>query len=100
MPRATRVTSNDDRPAETSGSGTPVIGRTPITAPMLTTACSTIQAVIAVAARRQNTSGTRRATRRPAKASPPYSAVTHIVPTRPSSSPMMAKMKSDVDSGT
>ena len=37
---------------------------------------------------------------RPAKASPPYSAVTQSVPTRPSSSPMIAKMKSLVDSGT
>jgi hypothetical protein len=100
MPSATKVTSNDDKPAETSGNGTPVMGRTPITAPMLTTAWTTIHAVSPAAARRANRSGTRRAIRSPAKASPPYRKVTHTVPTRPSSSPMMAKMKSLVDSGT
>ena len=87
-------------PAETSGSGTPVMGRTPITAPMLTTAWTTIHAVMPVAARRANRSGTRLAIRSPAKASPPYRTVTHSVPMSPSSSPMMAKMKSLVDSGT
>jgi hypothetical protein len=100
MPSAINVTSKDDRPAETSGSGTPVMGRTPITAPMLIAACTTTQAVMAVAPRRQNMSGTRRAIRSPAKASPPYRKVTHNVPTSPSSSPMMAKIKSVVDSGT
>ena len=100
MPSPTSVTSKDDSPAETSGNGTPVIGRTPITAPMLIAACTTTQAVMAVAPRRQNMSGTRRAILRPAKASPPYKMVTHSVPTSPSSSPMMAKMKSVVDSGT
>ena len=100
MPSPISVTSKDDNPAETSGSGTPVIGRTPITAPMLTVACMTIHAVMAAAPRRQKTSGARRAIRSPAKASPPYRKVTHSVPTSPSSSPMMAKMKSVVDSGT
>jgi hypothetical protein len=71
MPSAIRVTSSDDSPAETSGSGTPVMGRMPITAPTLTTAWTTIHAVMAVAPRRANRSGTRRAIRRPAKASPP-----------------------------
>ena len=60
------VTISDDRPAETSGSGTPVIGSRPITAPMLTSACSAIQAVAAAAASRMNVSGTRRAIRSPA----------------------------------
>ena len=100
MPSPASVTSSEERPAETSGSGTPVIGTTPITAPMFTTACTPIQAVMAVAASWQNRSGTRRATRSPANVSPPYSAVTHSVPSSPSCSPMMAKMKSDVDSGT
>ena len=66
MPSATRVTSSDDRPADTSGSGTPVIGITSMTAPMLTRACVTIQAVAAAAARRMKVSGTRRAIRIPA----------------------------------
>jgi hypothetical protein len=71
MPSATRVTSKDDSPAEMSGSGTPSGGTKPTTAAMFTTACTTIHAVMAVAASRQNRSGTRRAIRSPAKASPP-----------------------------
>src|SRR6185437_4461973 len=100
IPSPTIVTSTDDRPLDTRGSGTPVIGVAPMTAPMLITAWPTIQAVIAADSRRLNVSGARRATLRPAKARPPYSAVTHNVPTRPSSSPMIAKMKSLVDSGS
>ena len=100
MPSPINVTSKDDSPAETSGSGTPVMGRTPITAPMLIAACTTIHAVMAVAPRRENMSGTRRAILSPAKARPPYRTVTHSVPMSPNSSPMMAKMKSVVDSGT
>ena len=60
------VTSREDSPAETSGSGTPVTGSVPMTAPMLTSACTTIQAVAAAAARRMKVSGTRRAIRSPA----------------------------------
>jgi hypothetical protein len=100
MPSPASVTSSEDSPADTSGSGTPVIGSTPITAPMFTTACTAIQAVMAVAASWQNRSGTRRATRSPANVRPPYNVITHSVPTRPSCSPIRAKMKSDVDSGT
>src|SRR6202034_356807 len=92
--------STDDRPWDTRGNGTPVIGNTPITAPIFTTACPTIHTVIVADSSRLKLSGARRATRRPAKASPPYSAVTQRVPTRPSSSPMIAKMKSLVDSGS
>ena len=66
MPSAINVASKDDNPAEISGSGTPVMGTTPITAPMLTTACPTIQAVRAVAVRRANGSATRLAIRSPA----------------------------------
>ena len=47
IPSPTIVTSTDDRPWDTSGSGTPVIGTTPITAPMFTTAWMTIHEVIA-----------------------------------------------------
>jgi hypothetical protein len=66
MPSATRVTSNDVPPADTSGSGTPVIGSTPITAPMLITAWATIQTVTAAAASRMKVSRIRRAIRIPA----------------------------------
>ena len=98
IPSATIVTSTDDKPWDTSGSGTPVIGTTPTTAPMFTTAWTTIHEVIAAEQNRLNESGARRATRSPANASPPYIAVTQSVPIRPSSSPMTAKMKSLVDS--
>jgi hypothetical protein len=46
MPVAASSTSMLDPPKETSGSGTPVIGSTPTTAPMLTSAWTTIQTVI------------------------------------------------------
>src|SRR5262249_28333685 len=100
IPSAIIVVTRDERPAETSGSGTPVIGISPITAPMFTIAWPTIQMVAPAAARRMKVSSARRATRRPAKARPPYSSATHSVPTSPSSSPMIAKMKSVVSSGT
>jgi hypothetical protein len=38
IPSPTIVTRTDDNPWDTSGRGTPVIGKTPITAPMFTTA--------------------------------------------------------------
>ncbi len=43
-----------------------MMGNTPITAPMFTTAWATIQAVAAAAASCMNVSSTRRATRSPA----------------------------------
>ena len=39
MPRASRVVTSEDPPAETSGSGTPMTGKSPMTAPMLMMAC-------------------------------------------------------------
>jgi hypothetical protein len=65
-PIAAIVTSKDDKPWEISGSGTPVIGTRPITAQMLTSACTTIQTVIPAAASLMNGVAIRRATRRPA----------------------------------
>ena len=66
IPSPTMVTSTDDSPWETRGSGTPVMGNTPMTAPMFTTAWATIQVVMAAASSRLNVSGARRATRSPA----------------------------------
>jgi len=71
MPIAAMVASSDDRPAEISGSGTPVIGSSPTTAQMLTSAWTRIQAVAPAAASRMNGSVIRRAIRRPANANPP-----------------------------
>ena len=39
------VAINGDQPKETNGSGTPVMGNTPRTAPMFTKACTTTQQV-------------------------------------------------------
>ena len=65
MPIAAIVASRDDRPCEMSGSGTPVIGSSPTTAQMFTSACTTIQAVAPAAASRMNGSVTLLATRSP-----------------------------------
>ena len=46
---AAMVTTSDDPPNDTNGSGTPVMGSTPTTAPMLTNAWTRIQAVMPVA---------------------------------------------------
>ena len=46
---AARVTTSDEPPNDTNGSGTPVMGRTPTTAPMLTKAWMRIQLVTPVA---------------------------------------------------
>jgi hypothetical protein len=70
MPIAAMVASTEDNPCEINGSGTPVMGRRPMTAQMLTSACTTIQAVAAAAASRMNGSVTRLATLSPAYASP------------------------------
>lgn len=65
------VDSSEDSPAEINGSGTPVMGSRPTTAPILTSAWVTIQAVAPAAASRMNGSVTRRAIRSPVKANPP-----------------------------
>ena len=49
IPKATIVTINADPPKETNGSGTPVIGSLPRTAPILTNAWIRIQVVIPAA---------------------------------------------------
>ena len=66
MPSATRVGSSAEPPKEISGSGMPVIGSSPVTAPMLTSAWVSTQAMTPPAASRANGSSERRATRRPA----------------------------------
>jgi len=45
IPTAASVTTSDDPPKLTSGSGIPVIGSNPVTAAMLMTACDMIIAV-------------------------------------------------------
>ena len=65
-PTAPSETINDDPPNETNGSGTPVIGSSPVTAPRFTSAWMASQAVMPPARRRPNASGALRAMRIPA----------------------------------
>ena len=60
------VTTSAVPPNETSGSGTPVIGSRPVTAPMLTIACRPIQPMTPAARSRSNVPRACRAIRTPA----------------------------------
>ena len=100
MPSANMVGSSAEPPYDTSGSGTPMTGSRPSTAPMLTSAWPMIQAVTPAVAIRTKGSSLRTASRKQAQASTANSASTASVPTRPSSSPMIAKMKSVCASGS
>ena len=86
--------TSDEPPNETNGNGRPVTGSSPITAPILMNAWLTIQQVMPMARKRPKRSGARAAVRIPRKASAPKRPTTRRLPIRPSSSPMMAKMKS------
>jgi hypothetical protein len=63
IPTAASETTRAEPPNDTNGSGTPVIGRSPVTAPRFTTACTPIHAVIPAAMNRPNVSGARMAMR-------------------------------------
>jgi hypothetical protein len=65
IPAATRLTINEEPPAETNGSVIPVTGRRVTTTPMLTKACTHSQAVIPAASRPPKVSGAASATRIP-----------------------------------
>ena len=88
------VMIRDDPPKEMKGSGMPVTGRTPMTAPMLITAWLVIQVVMPTARRLPNRSGARVAARRPNQARAKNRPRSTTAPTRPSSSPTTEKMKS------
>ena len=94
IPAASRVITSEDPPKEMNGSGIPVTGSTPITAPTLMIVSDVIQATMASASRPPNRSGARVAARSPNQASAPSRASTATAPTSPSSSPMTEKMKS------
>ena len=65
-PTAPSVTISAVPPNETNGSGTPVIGSRPVTAPRFTMACRPIHDVMPAASSRPNVSGARTAIRMPA----------------------------------
>jgi hypothetical protein len=65
-PTDTSVTTSAEPPNDTNGSGTPVIGSRPVTAPRFTIACSPNHPVMPAASSRPNVSGARTAMRMPA----------------------------------
>ena len=93
-PVAARLTSSAEPPNDTNGSGTPVIGMRPITAPMFTAACTSNHAVMPMATSSEKRSRARAATTSPSRPRAPNRTTTMNAPSRPNSSPMMAKMKS------
>ena len=76
------------------GSGMPVTGRRPTTAPTLMTVSAAIQATSATASRPPKRSGARAAARSPNQTKATRRPSTQSAPTRPSSSPITEKMKS------
>ena len=67
-PAPKRAITSDEPPKDTNGSGTPVTGSSPTTAPMLITAWPTSQAVIPAATRPAKRSVARQAIRMPTRA--------------------------------
>ena len=92
---AASVTTSAVPPNDSSGNGTPVIGIRPVTAPRLMIVCSPIHPVMPAAIRRPKVSGAAIAIRTPANRSTANIASTNSAPSRPSSSPTIAKMKSE-----
>ena len=85
-------TKSDEPPCESSGSGTPVTGRSASTTPIFMKACPQIQTTIPVAKSAPKVSGARRATRSPRTARRRNAKITVVVPSAPNSSPTTAKM--------
>jgi len=94
MPTAARLTMSDEPPALTNGRVIPVTGRSETTTPMLTNAWTVMNTVIPAASSPPNVSGAPSATRRPRYPTMRKSTITRRPPAKPSSSPMIAKMKS------
>jgi len=94
MPTAARLTVSEEPPALTNGNVIPVTGRSETTTPMLTNAWTVMKTVMPAASSPPNVSGAPRATRRPRYATMRKSTMTRSAPAKPSSSPMIAKMKS------
>ena len=94
IPAAASVMTIDVPPYETNGSGIPVTGRRPSTAPMLITASVAIQATRPAASSIPNRSGASSAALKPFSASAPNRSITAKAPMIPSSSPITEKMKS------
>src|SRR5262249_43722098 len=93
-PTLAMATRSEEPPKETKGSGSPLVGRRPTTTPRLTRAWVVSIAVIPIAASAPKGPATRRAMRMPRHSSRPNRATVSTAPTKPSSSPTIAKMQS------
>ena len=100
MPSAAMVASSEDTPAEISGSGTPVIGSRPMTAPMLTSACTDDPGGGGGGGQPHERVGHPAGDPQPGVREAAVEQHDAEVPIRPSSSPRIAKMKSFVAFGT
>ena len=92
-------TTRLEPPELISGSGTPVSGRNPSTAPRFTTAWPVTRQVTPAARSFANGSRARSAIRKPRMANAGERERRHQDPTSPSSSPITAAIMSDGDSG-
>ncbi len=93
-PAAAMVITRDDPPNEMKGSGIPVTGSTPTTAPMLIKVSAATHATSPRASRAPYRSTEVVAARMPSHKKAPRRTSTVNAPTMPSSSPMTEKMKS------
>src|SRR5262249_45093450 len=88
MPVPIMLTSRDDPPKLTNGSGMPLVGSSPSVTLMLKKACTVIIAVMPSARNAPNRSGARIAVLSPRHAITQKHASRTVVPASPSSSPM------------
>ncbi len=93
-PAAAIVITSDEPPNEMNGSGIPVTGSTPTTAPTLMTVSAPTHATNPSASSAPKRSTDCVAARTPSQRKAPRSASTTTAPAMPSSSPMTEKMKS------
>ena len=94
MPAAAMVMTSDEPPKEMNGSGIPVTGSTPTTAPTLMRVSAATHATSPRASSAPKRSGDCTAARMPSQMKPTRRPSTKTAPTMPSSSPMTEKMKS------
>ena len=94
MPAAAINIMSDVPPALIKGSVWPVGGTELVATPMFTATCMAITLVIPAASRLPNLSLQRAAMRIPRQTRKKYAAITSTQPMKPSSSPIMANIKS------
>ena len=99
IPILAKVKTSDVPPNEISGSGMPVIGSIPVTAPILITAWLIIIAPMPPPSNRAKRSSQRRTATMITSARAKKTRTTAKVPGNPSSSPITAKMKSVYGAG-